>query len=395
LGEFAHQDWAKIATDIKESAVSVNGMAQSMGGWKVVIEGLIALKIAGWVLGIAASLVTVTRAAAALFALTAPAWVLPLLGLAAGLGAEALNEKMGMTKQAARSRAKRQADKYNAWGIYKGTNSPDASFADRFPGGGAFAPSSGGDTGATSKGASSSKIAITKAAMIEQLRKEGVPEANLEYAAALMTGQGMSESGLNSKAVHDGGTGYGIYGARGGRLTAMLNWLAANGYAQNSLVGQARYMVHEAMTGKSYGPTRDALLGASAANMASGTRTITRNFERPAVDNSAARLKNSEAALKARGLTPGAADTPTFNDRWDDRVLRRDKPSAGPRSSLDLLDNARRSGFGPNGGGLTGSASLTIDLNGFPRGTRTASKYDGMFKDLRLNRGRANQMAEG
>jgi hypothetical protein len=31
-------------------------------------------------------------------------------------------------------------------------------------------------------------------------------------------------------------------------------------------------------------------------------------------------------------------------------------------------------------GGFTGSASLTIDLDGFPRRTRTASKADGLFK---------------
>jgi hypothetical protein len=38
--------------------------------------------------------------------------------------------------------------------------------------------------------------------------------------------------------------------------------------------------------------------------------------------------------------------------------------------------------------GLDGSASLTIDLNGFPRGTRTASGADGLFKQVMLNRGR-------
>jgi hypothetical protein len=39
-------------------------------------------------------------------------------------------------------------------------------------------------------------------------------------------------------------------------------------------------------------------------------------------------------------------------------------------------------------GGLNGSASLTIDLNGFPRGTRTASKAERLFKQVTLNRGR-------
>jgi hypothetical protein len=39
-------------------------------------------------------------------------------------------------------------------------------------------------------------------------------------------------------------------------------------------------------------------------------------------------------------------------------------------------------------GSLNGSASLTIDLNGFPRGIKTAAKADGLFKQVALNRGR-------
>jgi hypothetical protein len=39
---------------------------------------------------------------------------------------------------------------------------------------------------------------------------------------------------------------------------------------------------------------------------------------------------------------------------------------------------------------LNGSASLTIDLNGFPRGTRTASSHEGLFEQVTLNRGAAD-----
>jgi hypothetical protein len=55
-----------------------------------------------------------------------------------------------------------------------------------------------------------------------------------------------------------------------------------------------------------------------------------------------------------------------------------------PATDGTLLDNGKRS----DGGGLNGSASLTIDLNGFPRGTRTSSAHEGLFKEVRLNRGR-------
>jgi hypothetical protein len=47
-------------------------------------------------------------------------------------------------------------------------------------------------------------------------------------------------------------------------------------------------------------------------------------------------------------------------------------------------------GLGGGGGNVhkvTGDASLNINLNGFPKGTRTASTYSGLFKEVKLNRG--------
>jgi hypothetical protein len=153
----------------------------------------------------------------------------------------------------------------------------------------------------------SGKTTTAKAAFMDQLRKEGVPEGNIEHAASLLTGQAIAESGLNPNASHDGGSGYGIYGAGKGRRTSMLNWLASNGFAANSLEGQAKYMAHEAMTGKGYGPSRNALMTAGPNNMESGTRTLTHNFESPSIENWGARLKNSMTALKAgHGQAQGA-----------------------------------------------------------------------------------------
>jgi hypothetical protein len=76
---------------------------------------------------------------------------------------------------------------------------------------------------------------IAMKAAMDQLRKEGVPEPNLKVAAAHLVGQAEMESGLRPGLVHDNGTGYGIYGARLGRRDRMLSWLAANGYAKDSL----------------------------------------------------------------------------------------------------------------------------------------------------------------
>ncbi|MET4798056.1 hypothetical protein [Bradyrhizobium sp. LB11.1] len=59
----------------------------------------------------------------------------------------------------------------------------------------------------------------------------------------------------------------------------------------------------------------------------------------------------------------------------------RHKNLLGQRSSLD--------------GKLTGDAHVRIDMNGAPRGTRTSATANGMFKSIKLNRGRAMPMADG
>jgi hypothetical protein len=64
------------------------------------------------------------------------------------------------------------------------------------------------------------------------------------------------------------------------------------------------------------------------------------------------------------------------------------------RDHGSLTRSWERSPYGSGGANkVTGDASLTIDLNGFPRGTRYASKADGMFKKVQLNRGRPMQLA--
>jgi Phage tail lysozyme len=164
------------------------------------------------------------------------------------------------------------------------------------------------DAGGTAHphGSAQANIAPAMAAMEDPLRKEGVPEANIHAAAALMIGQALSESPLNPDEVHDHGTGYGIYGARDPRnarshaelrKTKMLEWLAQHGYAKNSLEGQARYMGHEAMSDPRFSATRRALMNATESGIAAATHIITPNFEAPGVDNSSARIANVRAAL--------------------------------------------------------------------------------------------------
>ncbi len=138
---------------------------------------------------------------------------------------------------------------------------------------------------------------------MDQLRREGVPEAHLRQAAAHLVGQAQMESGLDPNKVHDGGTGFGIYGARDpqpgrGRRTDMFRWLDKNGYARNSAEGQMRYMAHEAMSGR-FKQTRGILMGEGSGDIERDTNTITREFESPRIVN-----RRSGAVRNALGVGP-------------------------------------------------------------------------------------------
>jgi hypothetical protein len=63
----------------------------------------------------------------------------------------------------------------------------------------------------------------------------------------------------------------------------------------------------------------------------------------------------------------------------------------GHRAHPDLLGSARQSGLvgAPLNHKVTGNASVDINLAGFPRGTTSKVSADGMFKTVKLNRGRA------
>jgi len=152
--------------------------------------------------------------------------------------------------------------------------------------------------------------------MMDQLRREGVPEANVESAASMLAGQAIAESNLNPNLTHDGGTGYGIYGARLGRRARMFEWLKKNGYAMNSLEGQSRYMATEAMNDPTYRASRNALMTATPGTMAYGTRVLTNNFERPAVDNSGARYAAARGVLGIESAGPRSAP----RDIWSSGV---------------------------------------------------------------------------
>jgi murein DD-endopeptidase MepM/ murein hydrolase activator NlpD/transposase InsO family protein len=175
---------------------------------------------------------------------------------------------------------------------------------------------------------------------MDQLRREGVPEGQLRESAAHLVGQAQMESGLDPNTSHDGGTGFGIYGARDpspgrGRRTDMFKWLEKNGYARNSAEGQMRYMAHEAVSGR-FKQTRRVLMGQGSGDLERDTDTITREFESPAIIN-----RRSGAVRNA--LRVGPDDDPTGT-----RGVAGSR-QAGENGQFDPLGGAARrysSGYG-------------------------------------------------
>jgi hypothetical protein len=241
------------------------------------------------------------------------------------------------------------------------------------------------DVGAAPGGGhQNSKTAYAKQAAIEQLRKEGVPERSLDAAASMLVGQATAESSLNPNTVHDGGTGYGVYGAGRARRTGMLAWLAKNGFAKNSLEGQMKYMAHEAMSSR-YGPSRDALMRANPNNLEAGTRALTHNFESPAVENWRYRLNATRGALATHAEEAHRA---AVSNALHGEALRRHFGHPTPRPAGDLLQHAQRAGLLAPTSQIASNAKLQIDFSNLPKGIRTKLEHAG-FKEVALNRGRA------
>lgn len=63
-----------------------------------------------------------------------------------------------------------------------------------------------------------------------------------------------------------------------------------------------------------------------------------------------------------------------------------------PKPPPSLLDHARDSGM--LGGKIGGSASVELSLEGFPRGTKSSSGTDGIFSEVRINRGYPGSLAD-
>ncbi|WP_152997655.1 phage tail tip lysozyme [Methylobacterium sp. GXS13] len=273
-------------------------------------------------------------------------------------------------------------------------------------------PGVGGGSAPRGDGSGTAGSARTSQMMgyaMDQLRREGVPEDKLREAAAHLVGQATMESGLDPNKVHDGGTGYGIYGARdpkgwgnyrGARRSDMVRWLEANGYARNSAEGQMREMAHSAMSGR-YPRTRSILMGGSSGNLDGDTNAITKEFESPAIINrrsdavrNALRAGPDAAAGRLSGL-PRPDGARADGDAWAAREKARKAFEAMQKGEGRLDASAGRAGVvGGTKVEANGSVNVLVQKPGPDTNVRTSASGN-LFKDVVLSRGRTMASAGG
>jgi hypothetical protein len=207
---------------------------------------------------------------------------------------------------------------------------------------------------------------LSMSVAMDELRKQGVPEANLRAAAAIMVGNASAESELIPQTRHEaGGTGYGIYGADPTRQRQMFKWMAENGYNKDSLAGQTRYMAIESR--KRGGAPWRALMGATLGNLASGNWTYTAGFEVPAVVNN--RMAQTAAAYRAgAGGTPPPSGPPQLKDNMT-------------TAEINAWNAAHGGGPQPAGGQVSPGFTKPSSLYGSPQIQAMLRKY-GMGGDI-------------
>ncbi len=166
-----------------------------------------------------------------------------------------------------------------------------------------------------------------------------------------------------------------IPGSRGGwgwaqwtgpRRRAFEKWVAERGLDPKSDEANYGFLRHELQTSQ-----RGALAAVKRQSSAMGAmQAFELEFERSGVKAWGSRQKWTQRALDAYKADPSAiaGAAPSANDggRIGDDLMRRNFPAQK----------------------VEGSASLRIELDGFPRGTKATPDATGMFKKIELDRGR-------
>lgn len=348
--------WDDVGKGIQAFIKGANDAATAMGGWKTVAEIFFGLWAASKVAQVLATIAAIRSAL--VVGDTSLLAAMARVGLPVAIGAVAMGHGFQTPEEAAQDpdQAELQREGIDRRERFRGAVRRGWNGVKRFFGGGAEADEDdrhsdgirrrgrrnarrveeGGAAAPRGDGSGNARAARTGEMMryaMDQLRREGVPEAQLRQSAAHLVGQATMESSLDPNKTHDVDasgrpTGYGIYGARLSRRDRMLRWLEKNGYARNSAEGQMRYMVHEAMNDSTYSKTRRILMGEGTGNIDADTDTITKNFESPKVIN-----RRSGAVRNA--LRAGAEPAPPTQADKDVATVK-----AGPRKPEVLADPA-------------------------------------------------------
>jgi len=289
VGWLKQIDFKQIVTDVKSFATQANAVAQSLGGWKVVLEGILALKVASWASGAIGPLSAMVRLLA----------LIPGSGVSAGAAAEAVGGAIALTGA----------------GIGDKDANPQARFRVPKPGG---AHGAGGTPDTDNKTGSVSSWIDRQ---LQAIGIEGKPQAAAGPGAGgalkYFMGQGWSknqaagivanlqaESGLKPNLYGDGGAAYGAGQWHKDRQANFAKW-AGHDIRHSTLAEQYGFVNYELTKGTEQGAGR-RLRGATSAGDAGAI--VSRYYERPAAKDEAAANRGAAAATLAAATPDGVAN---------------------------------------------------------------------------------------
>lgn len=251
-------DWGKVKKDATDLFDQVEGWGKTindfvnkdLGGWKTVLEGIVAIKVTSTVTSWLAPLAQLA-AAFGLFSGTGAAalGIAALTGFAATEGYDAVKDVHDLTTDEGRHKDRKlrfdSGDKYYKWGGVDGHNSP---------------------------------LAI--AGRNQELYNYGVNELGLDHkVVAGMLGNMQVESGLNSNAIGDNGDAIGLVQAHSGVEKLLDKYGNGKRYADGDMFAQFK---DAAEVLKNEPEFRGVYEGMKDANSAGEASNIFMNgFERP------------------------------------------------------------------------------------------------------------------
>lgn len=217
-------------------------------------------------------------------------------------------------------------------------------------------------------------------------------------AAAVLGNLGHESGGfrhMQELNPRGGRGGWGWAQWTGPRRRAFEAWTKERGLDPSSDEANYGFLSHELRTTERRALAR--LRGAT--NLRDATVGFENDFERSGVKAYGSRLAFARRALSAHASAGRDSDV-AGGDGFDSERRRLGGQGSAmdfrykPDSGTDLLRRAMRNGVTGSGiNSIKGDASLRIDLNGFPKGTKTSTSFDGLFKDVTLHRGKAMPLA--